>query len=203
MVRRRRQPQRRKARPATGSATARDAPIHGDATVQAHGWTILAHPLFLEKMEKLIGVTEQERAHSLSASPGPNEKLLTHLLDLAFDKIPGNPASPQYRHGGTLDPSLKHWFRGKTGNGRYRLFFRYDTSEQLILYAWVNDEQSLRTYGSSTDAYATFARMLRDGNPPDSLDGLKAACRHPQSRARLGQLATRPHRATSGKKRRP
>ena len=36
----------------------------------------------------------------------------------------------------------------------------------------MNDENSLRAYGSRTDAYATFKRMLDGGNPPDDFDAL-------------------------------
>jgi toxin YhaV len=37
-----------------------------------------------------------------------------------------------------------------------------------IIYAWVNIENSLRTWGANTDAYAVFRSMLDKGNPPDS-----------------------------------
>jgi toxin YhaV len=33
----------------------------------------------------------------------------------------------------------------------------------------------LRAYGSKSDAYAVFARMLASGQPPDSWDKLMAA----------------------------
>jgi toxin YhaV len=36
----------------------------------------------------------------------------------------------------------------------------------------VNDDKTLRAYGSRTDAYATFKGMLEDGNPPDTFDAL-------------------------------
>jgi toxin YhaV len=41
----------------------------------------------------------------------------------------------------------------------------------------VNDENSLRTYGAKTDAYAVFAAMLATGNPPDDWHALLAAAR--------------------------
>jgi toxin YhaV len=107
-----------------------------------------------------------------------------------FVKIPQNPGDPIYRQGKTLGPELKNWFRGKTGNGRYRLFFRYDSSAKLIVYAWVNDEQSLRTYGSVTDAYAVFRRMvLQDGNPPKDWGELMAAAKEPGAVKRARGLA--------------
>jgi toxin YhaV len=52
-------------------------------------------------------------------------------------------------------------------DGRYRLFFRYSTSAKAIVFAWVNDEETLRTYGRKTDAYAVFNGMLGKNRPPD------------------------------------
>ena len=40
------------------------------------------------------------------------------------------------------------------------------------MVAWVNDDKTLRAYGSKTDACATFKGMLEDGNPPDNFDAL-------------------------------
>ena len=55
---------------------------------------------------------------------------------------------------------------------RYRLFFRFSSAYRSIVFIWINDENSLRTYGASTDAYATFQRMIERGTPPDDLDQL-------------------------------
>jgi toxin YhaV len=52
------------------------------------------------------------------------------------------------------------------------LFFRYRESAKVIVYAWVNDESTKRAYGSQTDAYRVFAKMLNSGNPPDGWDAL-------------------------------
>lgn len=43
---------------------------------------------------------------------------------------------------------------------------------------WVNDEQSKRAYGSDTDAYEVFKKMLQNGNPPDSWDKLLAEVKY-------------------------
>ena len=65
--------------------------------------------------------------------------------------------------------------------------YRFQSGARIIVYAWVNDENSLRTYGSSTDAYAVFAKMLNEGNPPDSFDSLVAAA---SSRSAIDRLET-------------
>lgn len=61
-----------------------------------------------------------------------------------------------YRQGSTLGDDYRHWFRAKFGNGRFRLFFLYDSMAKVIIFAWVNDETTLRTYGAKTDAYKVF-----------------------------------------------
>jgi toxin YhaV len=94
---------------------------------------------------------------------------------LMFEAIPVDPTRPEYRQGGTLGPARKHWFRAKFGGGRFRLFFRYSTSAKIIIFAWANDAQTLRTYGSKSDAYAVFKAMLDRGNPPEDWAALIAA----------------------------
>ncbi|KHS42195.1 type II toxin-antitoxin system YhaV family toxin [Novosphingobium subterraneum] len=69
-----------------------------------------------------------------------------------FEVIPVDPVRHEFRQGGTLSPSRKHRFRAKFGNGRFRLFFRYSTSAKIIIFAWVNDSDTLRTYGAKNDA---------------------------------------------------
>ena len=149
-----------------------------DAVV-AHGWTILAHPLFLDQVNRLTAAAEADTKPRASRRDSdqvnPNTRLLGHLIDLAFDKIPRDPGNPAYRQGTTLGRDRTHWFRGKTGNGRYRLFYRYHSAARIIIYAWVNDAQTLRKTGSRPDAYAVFGRMLGHGNPLDNWDALLAA----------------------------
>lgn len=67
--------------------------------------------------------------------------------------------------------NLKHWFRAKFFQ-QYRLFYRFNSEAKVIVLAWVNDDKTLRAYGSKTNAYATFIGMLNDGNPPDDFDAL-------------------------------
>lgn len=174
------------ARRATGGAPS----AHQPKGVDVLGWTILAHPLFLAQIERLISAAEAERS-GLTADAGSNTKLLGHLLDLAFDRIPRDPGNPNFRHGGALGKDRKNWFRAKTGNGRYRLFYRFQSSARIIVYVWVNDGESLRTYGSKTDAYAVFSKMLDDANPPDDWNGLLAASSKSSSVQRLGAIVKR------------
>jgi toxin YhaV len=142
------------------------------------GWTILLHPLLLDQLERLVGAAERERS-ARGGVEGPNTKLAAALKHLMFVEVPEDPARARYRHGGTLGEELRHWLRAKCGNGRFRLFFRFRTDARLIVFTWVNDQDSLRTYGSRTDAYAVFRRMLGEGNPPDDWESLVAAASDP------------------------
>jgi len=54
---------------------------------------------------------------------------------------------------------------------------RYDSRSKVIVYAWVNDENTLRSAGSKSDPYAVFEKMLGRGNPPDDWDALITAAR--------------------------
>jgi toxin YhaV len=56
------------------------------------------------------------------------------------------------------------------------LFFRFHTASRTIIYAWLNDENTLRKAGSQTDPYAVFHRMLERGAPPSDWDALVRAC---------------------------
>src|SRR5689334_1504945 len=69
---------------------------------KAAGWGLLMHPLLLDQIERLTAAAEQERAKAPDAEPGPNAKLLGHLLDLIFDKIPRRPGDAIYRGGRAL-----------------------------------------------------------------------------------------------------
>lgn len=141
-----------------------------------NGWTIFAHPLLLDQLERATTAVEAAKAADPKGYQGTAQaKLLAMLARLIFETIPADPTRPEYRQGDTLEKTRKHWFRAKFGNGRFRLFFRYDSKTKVIVFAWVNDETTLRTYGAKTDAYRVFKGMLDQGNPPDDWTALLAA----------------------------
>jgi toxin YhaV len=142
----------------------------------AHGWTLFAHPLFVEQLKNLTTAVKREQAKNPeSYRSTANARLLAAIHKLTVDVIPVDPADAAYRQGNTLGAGHRHWFRAKFGNGRFRLFFRYNAAAKMIVYAWVNDDQSLRTYSAKTDAYHVFAKMLGKGNPPDDWQALVKA----------------------------
>ena len=151
-----------------------------------NGWQLFAHPLFLDQLDKLAAAVERARTKDPRGwRKSANAKLLAVLRQLVFETVPQDPTRAEYRQGSTLGDARKHWFRAKFGNGRFRLFFRYSTSAKVIIFAWVNDEATLRTYGAKSDAYAMFRKMLDKGNPPDSWEALLAAASGASARERL------------------
>jgi len=115
--------------------------------------------------------------------------VLAALRKLVFETIPSDPTRADYRQGATLGADRKHWFRAKFGGQRFRLFFRYSTAARVIVFAWVNDADTLRTYGAKTDAYAVFRSMLDKDNPPDDWAALVRGAGGLALPARLGAIS--------------
>lgn len=132
-----------------------------------NGWTIFAHPLFLDQLEKLTMQVQALRQKDPVGYTKKNaSKRLAAIAKLAFDVIPADPTRHEYRQGSTLGEAHKHWFRAKFFQ-QYRLFFRYQVASKVIVLAWVNDDNTKRAYESDDDAYRVFKKMLEGGNPPD------------------------------------
>jgi toxin YhaV len=146
--------------------------LSANPSVVINGWHIFAHPLFLEQFESLVAQVEHLRhKYPIDYRKKNATKRLAAIAKLAFEVIPQDPTRDEYRQGKTLGKDYKHWFRAKFFQ-QYRLFFRYHQESKIILYAWVNDEDSKRAYDSPTDAYNVFRKMLEDGAPPDNWNNL-------------------------------
>ena len=59
---------------------------------------------------------------------------------------------------------------------------------KILIFVWVNDAETLRTYGSKTDAYAVFRTMLDNENPPDDWKDLLKKCNDPKLQKRFKKL---------------
>lgn len=138
------------------------------------GWTIYAHPLFLDQLEELIGQVDRLKAKDPSGYGRKNAtKRLAAIRKLVLEVIPQDPSRKEYLQGTTLGADHRHWRRAKFFQ-QYRLFFRFRAGSNVIVIAWVNDENTKRAYDSKTDAYQVFQRMLNNGHPPDDWDLLIA-----------------------------
>jgi toxin YhaV len=134
-----------------------------------NGWKLYQHPAFAIILNKLISdvqsITEEERFSH------PKAKLLKRVLEVITKEIPQDPSADKYLQGNTIGLSYRHWYRAKFLQ-RYRLFFRFSSKQKVIIYAWLNDESTLRKSGSKTDPYLVFRKRLIQGNPPDDWDSL-------------------------------
>lgn len=132
-----------------------------------NGWLIFAHPIFLEQFAQLTQQVEALKQKYPNDYRKKNaSKRLAAIAKLALEVIPQDPTRVEYRQGSSLGEEHKHWFRAKFFQ-QYRLFFRYHATSKVIVYAWVNDEDTKRAYESSDDAYRVFRKMLENGRPPD------------------------------------
>lgn len=142
--------------------------------VVVNGWSLFLHPLFHEQLTQLREEVHKLRQRDPVGYINKNaSKRLAAVTRLMYEIIPQDPGRPEYRQGLSLGSEHKHWFRAKFFQ-QYRLFFRFHTSAKIIVYAWVNDETTLRAYNSKDDAYLVFKKMLDSGNPPGSWEALLA-----------------------------
>ncbi len=143
--------------------------------MQRHGWSLLFHDCLIAQLQKLKSASDRAAiADPVGFAANANVKLYRALSQLIFETIPGDSAREEYRQGNTMGTTYRHWRRAKIGR-RFRLFFRYDSKCKVIVFAWINDENSLRSAGSKTDPYAVFQKILDRGNPPNDWAALLAA----------------------------
>lgn len=118
-----------------------------------NGWTIYAHPLFLDQLEILIAELESLRAKVPTGYGSKNASMrLAAITHLMLQDIPQDPSRREVQQGSTLGAAHPHWRRAKFFQ-QVRLFFRFLTRSRLIVWGWVNDTDTKRAYGSKTDAY--------------------------------------------------
>jgi toxin YhaV len=143
-------------------------------SMAASEWRLLAHPAFQmefdEYKKRAVTAISKFGGDWMEAEAG---KQFVALKYLVFERIPSNPGNPEFRLGNALGETFRHWFKGKFFQ-QYRVFFRYSTRSEIIAYGWVNDDETLRAYGSKTDAYLVFKKMLESGKVPNNWDELVA-----------------------------
>src|SRR5438045_3148152 len=109
-----------------------------------NGWKLYAHPAFGDAFERLRGAVEDlEERDTPACLDHPKSKLLKRILDLILIEIPRDPTAPEFQLGNTLGATHRHWRRAKF-LGRFRLFYRFSSAHKAVVYAWVNDENTLR-----------------------------------------------------------
>src|SRR5271167_2894915 len=131
-----------------------------------NGWALLFHRNFHEALYAAVSEVERLKASNPEKWPAhPKAKILKRVIDLVFEQIPADPGHTSFEQGNTLGKDARAWRRAKFLQ-RFRLFFRFNSARKIIVFAWVNDENTLRARGSNTDPYAVFSGMLTAGDPP-------------------------------------
>ncbi|MEQ8869728.1 MAG: type II toxin-antitoxin system YhaV family toxin, partial [Roseovarius sp.] len=96
--------------------------VPAQAPLVVNGWSIYAHPLFLDQLEGLIEEVEARKARDPKTWRKKNPtKRLAAIFKLVTEAIPADPGAAAFRQGGTLGDHRKHWFRAKFFQ-QYRLF---------------------------------------------------------------------------------
>lgn len=127
------------------------------------------HPLFEQHLAKLVSQVEALQARDpLDYRDQSATKLLATINRYIREIISRDPNAAEVRQGNTLGAGNRHLFRTKF-HERYRLFYRFSIKEKVIIYVWVNDEDTLRKAGSKTVPYVAFRSMLGAGNSPGTM----------------------------------
>jgi toxin YhaV len=143
--------------------------------IERNGWTLLFHECIIGQLRNLSAAADRAQRQDPQGFTGnANVKLFRTLSHLMLEIVPLDPNRDEYRQGNTMGPAFRHWRRAKIGR-RFRLFFRFDSKSRIIIFAWINDETTLRQAGSATDPYSVFQKMLERGNPPNDWRDLLAA----------------------------
>ena len=136
--------------------------------MERNGWRLFYFPLFKDRLDGL----EQEVTKLAQADPKgfihhPQAKLLKKVIDAVETEVPMNPTAAKFQLGNTLGPSNRHWRRVKDRlPPRYRLFFQFASTDHNIVYAWLNDAETLRKENAKTDVYVVFKKMLEQNKVP-------------------------------------
>lgn len=92
----------------------------------------------------------------------------------AMKLVRQDPTLDAYVQGNTLGKTHRDWRRIKQLlPDRYRLFFKFFSSDKSIFFAWLNDENTMRKKGATTDCYTVFSGMLGSGTVPSDREGLE------------------------------
>ncbi len=145
----------------------------------SHGWQIWFGELFDARWRAL-----RDRVRCLKLELDQNDfavhpevKLFAALVHIVHETVPRDPEHSDFRLGKTLGDRFTSWRRGKRHGlpDRMRLFFKFSSSHKVVVFVWLNDADTLRKEGATSDPYAVFRRMLEGGKPPDDFDALMKA----------------------------
>jgi toxin YhaV len=135
-------------------------------------WKIYYYIVFEKLLDQLIKEVKLLR----SKNPNDYKKhektiMLAQIFNVIFKEIAINPNDPRFLQGNTLGKKHRSWRRAKDRMpDRYRLFFKFNSNEEKIILAWMNNKFTLRKRGDKKDVYNVFLSMLKTGEIPSDWD---------------------------------
>lgn len=145
------------------------------APIEVNGWKLYTWAAFRDRWDGLVAAVDERRSRDPKGYKRHPQTRFLALVRIVMEDVPRDPSDPRYAQGKTLGSDYAHWRRAKFAR-RFRLFFRYHSGAKIIVYVWLNDEDTLRKAGNRTDVYATFRAMLERERPPTDWDDLIATC---------------------------
>jgi len=151
--------------------------------MEVNQWNLLPTKIFKKKHESLIlSVEKLRKKNPKNYQAHPKTKLLACIQNAIKKDVPEDPNHKKFSLGNTLGPKFTHWRRVKKKMPpRYRMFFQFRSKYVIkkgtnpgkwIIFAWFNDEDTLRKDGSRNDAYVVFKSLLLRNAIPDNWDKL-------------------------------
>lgn len=118
------------------------------------------HELYYQRIQEL-----KSRIAELKSQLTPEEfsqhetvKLAVRIRD-AEKEVSDDPNRPEY----LLRDELRKFRRYKRGLGRYRIIFCFSSEPPIIVFLYLNTQESLRKAGSRRDPYEEFKALLHRG----------------------------------------
>lgn len=139
------------------------------------GWNLYFFSLFKKILDQLeADVTKIKSEKTLDEfKQHPKTKLLKSVFKQILTDVPTDPNDSKFKLGHTLGKNYSNWQRVKNGlPSRYRLFFKFSSTNKSIIYVWLNNETTLRNDGSKKDVYTVFLNMLKSGTIPSDIEEL-------------------------------
>jgi len=137
-------------------------------------WKIYYFEIFYEQYVQLIAeVLELKKKDPKSYKLHKKTKLLARIRSVIKNQIAKDPRSSDFHLGSFLPKEYRAFKRAKSGlPNRYRLFFRYRSSEDKIVIIWMNNKFTLRNKDGKKDVYAVFYKMLNSKKVPSNWKSL-------------------------------
>ena len=134
------------------------------------GWRVLFHPVFARRFRALRLEAErlQRELPPDRYRSHPTVRLLAGVDRLIRELVPEDPNGADYQ----LRLDLVKFRRAK-GQGlppRYRLIWVFSTQAKAIIFLYLNDEETLRKAGLTSDPYEVFKKLLRQGKIGDDFE---------------------------------